>query len=284
MVVLTLFPFFVGAQVVKIEVFIAPSYTFAGEQTKQEKTIFLNPAGGNTSVGESAWIVQEKYQGRVGIDIGALAEKTLTKKFSIKSGISFSLKRLKRTEAVNYTNETFQVDPPAVIGSPIGFFYGSIITRDASGHLIVNNTPLLTFQPNDKNVDKVGETKAFYLQIPISIGYRLGEKITLEGGAHFSILVAASAFEKSYTSIQNQLIQDEGHWNTSTHALSPNLLNVSTRISYQLNRHLRVHAEYQRSISAIYKEEKQLAGRAKFNTTNLGISYVFKSKIQPSVD
>lgn len=272
---LLLFPLLSNAQASKWEIYIAPSYTFIGNQKKSSPNQSVYPSSGYTSNGVNVTI-EELYRGNIGIEMGARISKTILKNLSIKSGADVSLKRFKRTESVSMPI----VDRENVIslpGMPIGSFYGTILGstgwRDSSGHLIT----LLPINQREQDHSRLGETNALYLQIPIVLHYTLNKKISIEAGIQLVSLLLAAQYRVSqnYIYSQGNFIPEKSSWDTSSDGLTNSLLNVSGRVSYALSQKLRIYTDYQRSLSAIYDEPRRIAGKARFNTTSLGICYQF---------
>ncbi len=270
-----------NAQLIKWEISLTPNYTFIGDQREEKATTISSPTTGYYS-NSLNYKLEENYQGRFGTQLSFLGSKQVAPRISIKTGIGLSLHRFKRANLVisNWLNNVTYL--PVVPGVPTGDNHGLIIgsialIRDSSGVPIKNPAYTGSIPQDD---EKLGETNALYMQIPVLFSYALNKKFTLSTGTQFSTLMVASEFQRrtmfSYSTGQYSI--NENSWNNSADGFNKLLVFVSLEIIYSVTRHFNLQAAYQRSLSPIYDASKLFSGEAKYNSASLGLSYSIKPR------
>ncbi|MFM7618663.1 MAG: porin family protein [Bacteroidota bacterium] len=187
---------------------------------------------------------------------------------------------------LNYaTLGTDEPDASDVIDSKLGFYIGANATKDINDNLYVgaglnystkgySSSATVEF-PGLFKVDTEGSSSLNYLEIPINIGYRVGDLITIQAGPYLGLLMGVSNKSKSttldYTTNTTTTAEDSDNdatgWSKSDFGLNIGAgLNVSESLSIRLNYGLGL---------ANIMDDSAVSNTYKNNVLSVGIGYTF---------
>jgi opacity protein-like surface antigen len=156
---------------------------------------------------------------------------------------------------LNYaTLGTDDPDASDLIDSKLGFYIGANATKDINDNLYIGaglnystkgySSSVTVDVPGFLKVDTEGSSSLNYLEIPINIGYRVGDLITIQAGPYLGLLMGVSNKSKSttldYTTNTTTTAEDSDNdatgWSKSDFGLNIGAgLNVSESLSIRLN-------------------------------------------------
>jgi opacity protein-like surface antigen len=156
---------------------------------------------------------------------------------------------------LNYaTLVTDEPDASDLIDSKLGFYIGANATKDINDNLYIGaglnystkgySSSVTVDVPGFLKVDTEGSSSLNYLEIPINIGYRVGDLITIQAGPYLGLLMGVSNKSKSttldYTTNTTTMAEDSNTdatgWSKSDFGLNIGAgLNVSESLSIRLN-------------------------------------------------
>lgn len=216
------------------------------------------------------FLLSEHYEPKPGIDFNVGVSKNIYKKLNLTGGIGISAIQFKRTFSVE-----IQYRNPDFTG-----FYGNQYTygdfpSPEDPEVIIGDEPRPLFDrgynwlPDNKDLDKVGQTEIMYVNIPLGIEYPVTGKLILSARVKDEILTYSRQVKQGvYSGNQRGVYSDK-----TSDGLSNNLLSGDIGLQYQLFKQLWLSTSYNHYFTPVYDESYRMAGDLKYKTFRLGLKY-----------
>jgi opacity protein-like surface antigen len=187
---------------------------------------------------------------------------------------------------LNYsTIATDEPDASDFIDSKLGFYIGASAAKDINDNLFVGaglnySTKGYAYSssvdvPGFFKVDSEGSSSMNYLEIPINIGYRIGDKITIQAGPYLGLLMGVSNksttttldYTTNLSSTSEESNSDDTGWSKSDFGLNIGAgLNLTESLSIRLNYGLGL---------ADLNDDSNVTYTYKNNVLSVGVGYTF---------
>ncbi|MCB0489441.1 MAG: outer membrane beta-barrel protein [Cyclobacteriaceae bacterium] len=218
----------------------------------------------------------ETFRVKPGFNLSFDVTKQLKDRLSVRFGMGFSFHHYKKETrhiagfptATTILDTIYNIPGPAP-APPSSFFFAS--------SYVPNPEPVLIGGSNN------GQTKIFYVSIPVMMRYALvPEKLTVGVGVVNYLLAYSSQIrgEYSFDFYNNEYVDRN---DKSGDGLNNYLLSGSLLLSYKLFKTWGAQVNYNYSFSQIYDKDSYSSlyvsnRKARYRTIGLGISYTFKGK------
>ena len=177
-------------------------------------------------------------------------------------------------------------DVAELLGSKLGFSIGAQIEKDINDKLYFTAganysskgyaVEFTTDIPGFYKIESTGTSSLNYLEIPINLGFRIGDRVTLQAGPYIGFLAGVSNYYKTtetdYMTGETVTAEDTDNDKTGISSTDFGLnlgagFNITDDLSIKLNYGLGM-ADLNDDASATYY--------LKNNVTSVGIAYTFK--------
>ncbi len=281
-------------QAPKISIYAKVNYSFPSIEDYEDQisSIAASPSVGFTSSTFNIGSIERVSSPKIGYDFGASVSFDLRQKFSISTGLGV------HTIRYNEKSTVASLDDSLLEG-----LVGGSFERDADGNIIIDNNgnPLFTTDIPSLSTNQGFDYSLTYIKLPITSSYKLMKKLSVHIGVDISYLLKSKreydqfAFNQDlgggvFTpgTITPGTIDVEDYFNnveivrtddTSGDGLNDLVVGVVGGFEYLIFKKLSITADYNRSLSNIYKNTGAFFAndyKAKNNAVSLGITYHLK--------
>jgi opacity protein-like surface antigen len=245
----------------------------------------------------SAYQKQESYTSKFGFSLAAGIQHKISEKVKLSIGLDFMKTNFERQDKIIVAQQS-ATEVTNVIGQPISSFYSLNEVSLPSSLLTTSGTPN-------------GKVNVYYLNIPFSVNYKLLSKLSFNIGFSASLMLASKqylvGFEVPTTGLINNTDQsvavlsrwrnpESGTYNlprttstldlvekkiTTGSGLNNILFLGNLGLSYNVLRSIWVDFKYNYGFTPIYEQQRQKAGKARYNFLELGLKYDIMLRKKP---
>ena len=177
-------------------------------------------------------------------------------------------------------------DLAKLLGSKLGFSIGAQIEKDINDELYFTaganysskgySAEFTTDIPGFFKIETTGTSSLNYLEIPINLGYRIGDRVTLQAGPYIGFLAGVSNYSKTTETdyITGDIVTAEDTDNDKTGISSTDFgLNLGAGIN--LSESFAIKLNYGFGMADI-NDDNTATYFIKNNVSSVGIAYTFK--------
>ena len=177
-------------------------------------------------------------------------------------------------------------DAAELLGSKLGFSIGAQIEKDINDKLYFtaganysskgNSVEFVTDIPGFFKIEVTGTTSLNYLEIPINLGFRIGDRVTLQAGPYIGFLAGVSNYYKTTETdyITGETVTAEETDNDKSGISSTDFgLNLGSGIN--LSESFAIRLNYGFGMADL-NDDASSTYYLKNNVTSVGIAYTFK--------
>jgi hypothetical protein len=218
-------------------------------------TPFISLANGYSYYFGKGGLVRELYTAGIGGKMGMGINYNISPRLALSSSPGFFLATYKRTIEV-VADEIEELEFPD----------GSGYHRDSS----MIDFPVLQAYDNSNN----GKTRLYTFQLPLCLKYStLSRRLSFRAGITASFLFFSQQYANRINyDYERKIIVNQEYIDRTGNGLNRTSLLLNTGINIKLWRNSYLTAEYLKQLTTLYVSSEQLAGKAKMQVLNLGLS------------
>ena len=181
---------------------------------------------------------------------------------------------------------TDDTDVAELLGSKLGFSIGAQIEKDINDKLYFTaganysskgySVELTTDIPGFFKIESTGTSSLNYLEIPVNLGYRIGDRVTLQAGPYIGFLAGVSNYVKTteldYTTGVTTTAEDTDNDKTG---ISSTDFGLNLGAGINLSESMAIKLNYGFGMADL-NDDNTATYYLKNNVTSVGIAYTFK--------
>jgi hypothetical protein len=188
---------------------------------------------------------------------------------------------------LNYASvSTDDSDVSELLGTKLGYFIGAQVSKDLNDKLYFTaganfsskgfSSEFVVDIPGFYKSEFTGTSSLNYLEIPLNIGYKIGDRVTVQAGPYLGFLMGVSNYSKStetdYINGGTTVVEETDNDKTG---ISSTDFGLNVGLGFNLSESLALKVNYGFGMADL-NDDAAATYYIKNNVSSVGIAYTFK--------
>jgi hypothetical protein len=188
---------------------------------------------------------------------------------------------------LNYASiSTDDSDVSELFGTKLGYFIGAQVSKDLNDKLYFTaganfsskgySSEIVVDIPGFYKSEFTGTTSLNYLEIPLNIGYKIGDRVTIQAGPYLGLLMGVSNYSKvtetDYIFGETTVVEETDNDKTG---ISGSDFGLNVGFGFNLSESLAIKVNYGLGLADL-NDDASSTYSINNNVSSIGVAYTFK--------